>query len=69
MCVKSPAVYALLIANCLLGYYVLAIILAVITALITIFHHQIVVKLTPPAHWVKRSVLSCILSVRLFIVD
>jgi hypothetical protein len=39
------------------GYYVIAIILTVITALITIFHHQIVDKLTPAAHWVKRSVL------------
>ncbi|KAI0288963.1 snare associated Golgi protein-domain-containing protein [Russula brevipes] len=39
------------------GYYVIAIILTVITALVTIFHHQIVDKLTPTAHWVKRSVL------------
>lgn len=49
-------------ANHLLGYYVIAILLAVITALVTIFHHQIVEKLTPAAHWIKRSVLSCILS-------
>lgn len=36
-----------------LWYYVIAILLAVITALITIFHHQIVEKLTPAAHWIK----------------
>ncbi|KAI9456794.1 snare associated Golgi protein-domain-containing protein [Russula earlei] len=36
-----------------LWYYVFAIVLAVITALITIYHHQIVEKLTPAAHWVK----------------
>jgi len=48
----------LLLINHLLGYYVIAIILAVITALITIFHHQIVEKLTPAAHRVKTSVLS-----------
>jgi hypothetical protein len=37
----------------LLGYYVIAIILSTITALITIYHHQIVAKLTPVAHSVK----------------
>ncbi|KAH9953689.1 snare associated Golgi protein-domain-containing protein [Russula dissimulans] len=42
-----------LIVNHLLGYYVILIILAVITALITIFHHQIVDKLTPVAHRAK----------------
>lgn len=52
-------------ANCLLGYYVIAILLAVITALVTIFHHQIVEKLTPAAHWIKRLVLSHFLSVPL----
>ena len=46
----------------LLGYYVAAIILSVITALVTIYHHQIVAKLTPAAQWVKKSVLSCISS-------
>jgi uncharacterized membrane protein YdjX (TVP38/TMEM64 family) len=34
-------------------YYVIAIILSTITALITIYHHQIVAKLTPVAHSVK----------------
>jgi hypothetical protein len=43
--------------NHLSGYYVIAIILSVITALITIYHHQIVAKLTPVAHSVKKSVL------------
>jgi hypothetical protein len=41
----------------LLGYYVIAIILSTITALITIYHHQIVAKLTPVAHSVKTLVL------------
>jgi len=36
-----------------LWYYVIAIILIAITALITIFHHQIVDKLTPTAQRVK----------------
>ena len=36
------------------GYYVIAIILTVITLFITIFHHQIVDKLTPAAQKVKR---------------
>jgi hypothetical protein len=44
---------------------VIAILLAVITALVTIFHHQIVEKLTPAAHWIKRLVLSYFLSVPL----
>ena len=47
----------LLIFNPLLGYYVIAIILSVITALITIYHHQIVAQLTPAAHTVKKSVV------------
>ncbi|KAI0050493.1 hypothetical protein FA95DRAFT_1555612 [Auriscalpium vulgare] len=34
-------------------YYVLGIVLTVITALITIFHTQIVDKLTPATHWIK----------------
>jgi hypothetical protein len=46
----------LLIFNLILGYYVIAIILSVITALITIYHHQIVAQLTPAAHTVKESV-------------
>lgn len=37
-----------------LWYYVIAIILSVITALITIYHHQIVAQLTPAAHSVKK---------------
>jgi energy-converting hydrogenase Eha subunit A len=52
----------LLMVNHLLGYYVIALILSVITALITIYHHQIVAKLTPAAHWMKTSVLICISS-------
>ncbi|KAH9964715.1 hypothetical protein BGW80DRAFT_1179303 [Lactifluus volemus] len=36
-----------------LWYYVIAILLTVITALITIYHRQIVDKLTPAAHWMK----------------
>ncbi|KAI0293888.1 snare associated Golgi protein-domain-containing protein [Multifurca ochricompacta] len=36
-----------------LWYYVILILLTIITALITIFHRQIVDKLTPAAHWVK----------------
>jgi hypothetical protein len=50
----------LLIFNPLSGYYVIAIILSVITALITIYHHQIVAQLTPAAHWVKRLVITYI---------
>jgi len=60
MCVTSSNSYLLLISNPLLGYYVIAIILSVITALITIYHHQIVAQLTPAAHSVKRSVIICI---------
>ncbi len=52
----------LLILSPLLGYYVIAIILSVITALITIYHHQIVAQLTPAAHTMKRSVIICISS-------
>ena len=35
------------------GYYVLAVILTSITLIITVFHHQIVDKLTPIAHKIK----------------
>lgn len=47
----------LFIVNHLLGYYVIALILSVITALITIYHNQIVSGLTPAAHKLKKSVL------------
>jgi hypothetical protein len=59
----------LLIFNLLLGYYVIAIILSVITALITIYHHQIVAQLTPAAHSVKRSVIICISSLSCFLLN
>jgi hypothetical protein len=52
----------LLMVNHILGYYVIALILTVITALVTIYHHQIVAKLTPAAHWMKKSVLICVSS-------
>jgi len=48
-----------LIFNPLLGYYVIAIIMSVITALVTIYHHQIVAQLTPAAHSLKGSVIIC----------
>lgn len=54
--------FLLLISNPLLGYYVIAIILSVITALVTIYHRQIVAQLTPAAHTVKRSVVTSISS-------
>jgi hypothetical protein len=59
----------LLIFNPLLGYYVIAIILSVITALITIYHHQIVAQLTPAAHTVKRSVIIWISSSSRFFLN
>jgi hypothetical protein len=59
----------LLIFNPLLGYYVIAIILSVITALITIYHHQIVAQLTPAAHTVKRSVIISISSLSCFFLN
>lgn len=59
----------LLIFNPLLGYYVIAIILSVITALITIYHHQIVAQLTPAAHSVKESVIICISSLSCFFLN
>jgi hypothetical protein len=59
----------LLIVNPLLGYYVIAIILSVITALITIYHHQIVAQLTPAAHTVKKSVIICISSLSRFFLN
>jgi len=52
----------MVILHHLLGYYMIAIILSVITALITIYHHQIVAQLTPAAHTVKKSVIICISS-------
>ena len=54
--------FLLLISNPLLGYYVIAIILSVITALVTIYHRQIVAQLTPAAHTVKRFVVTSISS-------
>jgi hypothetical protein len=67
LCAWSPDVHVPLMADHLLGYYLIAIILIAITALITIFHHQIVDKLTPTAQRVKRSVFLCILSFPLFL--
>lgn len=58
----------LLMFNILLGYYVIAIILSVITALITIYHHQIVAQLTPAAHTIKKSVLILILNPALLLL-
>jgi hypothetical protein len=40
--------------NLPLGYYVIGIILTLITTLTTIYHHQIVEALTPAGHWMKR---------------
>lgn len=56
MCVASSN-YSSAHINTLLGYYVIAIILSVITALVTIYHHQIVAQLTPAAHTIKKSVI------------
>ena len=35
------------------GYYVLGIVVSIVTLLLTVFHHQIVDKLTPVAHKIK----------------
>jgi hypothetical protein len=48
---------------------VIAIILTVITALITIYHHQIVAQLTPAAHTVKKSVIIYIQSLSRFFLN
>lgn len=50
---KSMASWRFWLRREWLWYYVIAVILTVITLFITVFHHQIVDKLTPAAHKVK----------------